>query len=203
MDSKLSLYIPSNKDIKKAANVLTKAFFDYPNYKFVLPNSANRNQQLQILFEILVKYSKKYAKIYATSEDLEGIMLCIPSNTVISNWKMIKCGALRIPLKLGIHFIKKQNIIDKAQDMLRYKHANFSHTYLWAIGVMPEFQNRGYGKKLITALLNDLKEKKTPCYLETGKRLNIEIYKHLGFELIENYHLDDINLDVFSMIWKP
>ena len=191
------------KDIKKAANVLTESFFDYPTYSFSLPNPEKRKKKLQVLFEILVKYSIKYSEIYATSKNLEGIMLCMPPNNNISNWKMIKCGALRIPFRLGIRFITQQDIIDKIQDKLREKHANFPHTYLWAIGVVPDSQKKGFGTKLIRALLDDLKEKNEPCYLETGKKINVEIYRHFGFELVEDYHIDEINIDIFSMIWKP
>jgi hypothetical protein len=197
------IYIPSKKDIKKAASVLTYAFFDYPSFKLSIPNDDNRIKKLQVLFEILVKYSIKYAKIYATSKNIEGIMLYRPPNKNISNWKMIKCGTLRIPFKIGIKFIKMQKKIDKEQERLREKHANFPHGYLWSIAVNKEVQNQGYGKILINYLLDDLRKTSTPCYLETTRRENVNIYNHIGFKLIEEYHIKEIDFDIFTMIWKP
>ena len=48
-----------------------------------------------------------------------------------------------------------------------------------------------------------MKQSNLPCYLETAKRENVNIYEHIGFKVMEEYHNSEHNLDVFSMLWKP
>lgn len=197
------MYFPNNKAISALAAVLSEAFFDYPTYKYSLPDSKSRKRKLLTLFKILVKYSMKYGKVISTSKDNEGLMLLLPPNTKISNWGMIKCGALKIPIKIGFDFIRRQEKIDKIQEKLRQKYAKFPHMYLWAVAVRPELQNKGYGKKLISYLQEELKKEKIQCYLETAKNLNVKIYKKFGFELLEKAYDKEIDRYCFPMLWKP
>jgi len=203
LDMSSSIYMPKRDDTKAAANVLAEAFIDYPLYVYTLPNAATRLRSLQTIFEVEITYAHKYGRIYATSPNLEGVMYCLPKEERrISNWKMVKSGAMKVPLKIGRDFVKRQAPITKVHEKLRAKHANFPHTYLWNIGVKPEYQHNKCSSKLIQYLLSDLSERNESCYLETAVEINVSIYQHFGFEIMETVGFPDLNYTVWAMLWR-
>ena len=205
LNSKISdnILVPRKTQVKEIAKVLSRAFFNYPTFVVSIPNEEKRKRNLHVLFESMVKYCMKYGEIFVTSEELEGVMLCLtPELPKISSWKMIKCGAIKIPFKLGFNFVQKQEHMDKIMEEMRKTHAPFPHTYLWVIAVDPSFQNQKFSSKLIQYLLKNLNEKNLSCYLETVKSENVDIYKHFGFVLKEARIIPEINITTYSMLWK-
>ncbi len=195
--------VPQRHQIPAIARVLADAFVDYPLYTYAIPDPKKRVNALQALFEVEATYALKYGSIYATSDLLEGVMYCLPSDAMfLSNWRMIKSGALKIPLKMGTGFIKKQGVISSVHEDMRAKHANFPHTYLWNIGVKPELKGQGHAGRLVRHLLEELTTKHEPCYLETARESNVKLYEHLGFKLQETREIPGINVTTWAMLWK-
>jgi ribosomal protein S18 acetylase RimI-like enzyme len=75
--------------------------------------------------------------------------------------------------------------------------------YLIIIGVDPKFQGQGFGSKLLKFGLKKLDETNTPCYLETFKKSNVLIYKHFGFDLLDEAPLPNTDLTLYSMLRLP
>ncbi len=195
--------VPQRPQIPAIAHMLADAFADYPIYTYAIPDPKKRVRALQGLFEVEATYALKYGTIHATSDRLEGVMYCLPSTAMFfSNWRMIKSGALKIPLKIGIGFIKRQDPISKIHDTMRAKHASFPHTYLWNIGVKPELKGQGHAGRLVRYLLEELAIKDEPCYLETAREQNVRLYEHLGFTLMESCDIPGTNITTWGMLWK-
>ncbi|NHI94287.1 MAG: N-acetyltransferase [Candidatus Lokiarchaeota archaeon] len=196
--------IKLNKNkLKKAAMIFSRAFQSGPIYMQFIPDDEKRRKDLHILFEGFVCYSFKYGKIYATSENLEGIMAILPSETSnITTWRMLRCGAWKYPLKFGLKFIEQGKQIDEISSTIHRRIAPDPHVYLWLLGVDPSKQGKGFGSKLLRYLLNDCKKKNLPCYLETGKKANLSFYEHFGFEVMEEYHFKDMNLTLWGLLWN-
>ena len=55
------------------------------------------------------------------------------------------------------------------------------------LGVDPQLQNKGYGRLLIEAKLEELDREHAHCYLETSDERNIGYYQRYGFELIHHH----------------
>jgi ribosomal protein S18 acetylase RimI-like enzyme len=197
------IIVPRRDQGRAIASVLAEAFKDYPLFTYALPNPNTREQSLQVLFEVMVTYTMKYGKIYATSDQLEGVLCCLPKEAMlISSWGMIKSGAARVPLKMGLGFIRRQGVTTKVIDALRAKHANFPHTYLWTIGVKPDLKGQGHAGRLVRHLLNELAAKNEPCYLETSRESNARLYEHLGFKVMERHDMPDLQVTTWAMLWK-
>ncbi len=195
--------IPHIHQIKSIARVLAGAFADYPLYTYSIPDRKKRMDSLQALFEVEATYALKYGTIHATSDQLEGVMYCLPSHAMfLSNWRMVKSGALKIPLKMGVGFIKKQGVISSVHEEMRAKHASFPHTYLWNIGVKPDLKGQGHAGRLVRYLLHELEVKNEPCYLETARESNVRLYEHLGFKLLETRKIPNISVTTWAMLWK-
>jgi ribosomal protein S18 acetylase RimI-like enzyme len=197
------IIVPRKDQGRAIASTLAKAFVDYPLFMYAIPDPSRRGQSLQVLFEVMITYTMKYGKIYATSDQLEGVMCCLPSEaTVVSKWGMIKSGAIKVPLKMGFQFIRRQERVHKVLESLRAKHAPFPHTYLWNIGVNPALKGRGHGGRLIRHLLHELAAKNEPCYLETALERNAQLYEHLGFKVMEKHEIPALKMTKWAMLWK-
>ncbi len=195
--------VPQKYQIPAIASVLADAFADYPIYTYAILDPRNRVRALQALFGVETTYALKYGTIHATSDQLEGVMYCLPSTSMfLSNWRMVKSGALKLPLKIGMGFIKRQGIISSVHDAMRVKHASFPHTYLWNIGVKPELKGQGHAGRLVRHLLEELAIKNEPCYLETAREINVRLYEHLGFKLMEAREIPGTSITTWAMLWK-
>lgn len=53
--------------------------------------------------------------------------------------------------------------------------------YLSILGVNPKIQGKGIGRKLIEEIINEAKQNKTHCYIETFEEENHGFYKKMGF----------------------
>ncbi len=195
--------VPQRSQIPTIARVLAEAFADYPLYTYSIPEADRRVRALQALFEVEATYAWKYGTIHATSDQLEGVMYCLPSDGMfLTNWRMVKSGAFKIPLKMGLAFIKRQAIISSVHDTMRAKHAAFPHTYLWNIGVRPDLKGQGHAGRLVRYLLEILAAKQEPCYLETAREGNVRLYEHLGFHVIEQQEIPGTGITTWAMLWK-
>ena len=83
------------------------------------------------------------------------------------------------------------------------RHAPFTHWYLQAIGVDPSLKGKGYASKLLKGKLESFDRKGLACYLETQNEGNIAMYKHYGFEVVEEYVLPNTTFNNWAMLRKP
>lgn len=65
------------------------------------------------------------------------------------------------------------------------------HYYLFAIGVRPGFQGKGFGKQLMRGPLARADAEGMPVYLESSKAENIPFYRSFGFELTDEMTMPD------------
>ena len=58
------------------------------------------------------------------------------------------------------------------------------HYYVYAIGVKPAFQGRGWGARLMQPILGLADAEGVPVYLESANERNLTFYQRLGFRII-------------------
>jgi ribosomal protein S18 acetylase RimI-like enzyme len=66
------------------------------------------------------------------------------------------------------------------------------------IGVLPEAQGKGLASALMNPMIQRMKEKSIPLFLETANRRNVDIYKKKGFQIFETLTIGDRNLVLMS-----
>lgn len=62
------------------------------------------------------------------------------------------------------------------------RHPKFEHAYLFSIGVRPQAQGKGLGRRLIQPVLEACDRTGTPSYLENSNPANTAFYHSCGFE---------------------
>lgn len=203
IEDSFSPFYPTKKHVQKLAKMLANAFMDNPIYRVMIPSNIKRKARLHVLFEFMTTYTLKYGILIASSEALEGVLLALDwDKGGISAWRMLRCGALRIFFSLGIDFIRRQNIVSNVLEEMHVAFAPGTHTYLWNIAVDPVHQGKGFGGTLIRYLLSNLSDQHRPCYLETAKPENVELYKHLGFRIAGTREIDSLGITATGMLWE-
>lgn len=76
------------------------------------------------------------------------------------------------------------------------------HIYLAVLGVSQNNQKRGFGAKMMRALLEEAEKKGLPIYFETGTEGNVRFYEKCGFEVIKEITLPDCNLSMWYIVSK-
>jgi hypothetical protein len=88
------------KDLNRGAEVLARAFFDYPMFDYILGDKHNK-ENIKAVLKYLAKYGYIYGEAYASSSEIEGIVLfCDYKDYNFNFYRSLRSGGLSL-LKLG------------------------------------------------------------------------------------------------------
>jgi ribosomal protein S18 acetylase RimI-like enzyme len=190
MDSKelKKLYRLRMDDVDRASEVLGRAFFDDPDIMKILPDDGVRKGKLKHFFRCFLKFGILYGEVYAPSSDLEGISVWVHSSTKdMTFWRNVRSGFLGLMFKVSGKALSIFGKYGKQMDEATKSVINEEHWFLFIIGVDPEHQRKGYGKKMIEPMLNRIDGEKLPIMLDTNKQNNVGYYEKFGFEVVKTY----------------
>ena len=191
--------------VKDVCRVLGDAFQDDPIMVFAYPDKEERKEKAQYGFYMLYKYGIKNGFAYATSENLEGIIMWLPpKNIYISMWNMIKNGIFYTIRKVGLKMksMKRAMIIFNYSEERHKQLVPYDHWYLQNIAVKPEEQGKGYGGFLLRRMIEDVKSDGLPIYLETNTEKAMSIYLKYGFKILEHGIIPDTDIPLWCMLRK-
>ncbi|MFW9989452.1 MAG: GNAT family N-acetyltransferase [Candidatus Odinarchaeota archaeon] len=189
--------------VKKASEVLSRAFYDNPGFIFTIPDDSERKEKLKYIFEYIIRYDVLYGEVYSPSADLEGIAGWIPFEYIYKTYEAkVKSGGKKVVEELGIEFYKRTKKIEEYTDLIHKRNAPFKHWYLAPLGVEPELQGKGYAGILLKAMFARVEKENLPIYLETNTDKNISIYENHGFEILEDTIILDTDVRLCAMLRK-
>ncbi len=190
------LYKIQKKDLKNAVNVLDNAFSEDSMWKEVF-NDEIKNR---ILTEVMVRFCLKYGNVFSTSNNLEGVMAIGPHGKEMTFWRIIRSGAFSLSMKIA-NESKIMKVLSNAVEEAK-KNLNLGpYIHLLIMGVSQEFQGKGFGGKLLRAIIEKAEIEKLPIYLETQKEENVSLYEKYGFSVKKKIILPDpFNLPMWLMV---
>ncbi len=190
------LYKIQKKDLKNAVNVLDNAFSEDSMWKEVFSDEDKNT----MLTEVMVRFCLKYGNVLSTSDNLEGVMAISPYDKDMTLMRIIRSGAFLLSMKIA-NEAKKLKVLTIAVEEAK-KNLNLGpHIHLLIMGVSQEFQGKGFGGKLLRAIIEKAETEKIPIYLETQKEVNVELYEKFGFSVRKKIILPDpINLPMWLMV---
>jgi ribosomal protein S18 acetylase RimI-like enzyme len=190
------LYKIQKKDLKTAVNVLANAFSKDSMWKEIF-NDEDKNR---ILTEVMVRFCLKYGSVLATSDKVEGVMAITPHDTDMTTWRIIRSGSFFLSLKISKE-AKKMEILSNAVEEAKKSLNLDPYIHLLIMGVSQEFQGKGFGGKLLRALLEKAETEKKSIYLETQKEENVTFYEKYGFSVKKKIILPEpLNLPMWLML---
>jgi GNAT superfamily N-acetyltransferase len=154
----------------------------------------------RILTEVMVRFCLKYGNVLSTSDNLEGIMAIAPHDKDMTLWRITRSGAFLLSMKIT-NEAKKLEVLSNAVEEAK-KNLNLGpHIHLLIMGVSQEFQGKGFGGKLLRAIIEKSETERRPIYLETHKEENVNLYEKFGFSVKKKVILPEpMNLPMWLMV---
>jgi ribosomal protein S18 acetylase RimI-like enzyme len=184
-----------------AAEVLARAFQNYPALKYYYPDNAGRNKVNRYFSAISTYFGVHYGEMYTTSANLEGIAVWMPSANYNMNMRsLLRSVPLSVLLGFGLSAGFKMRAMGEYIDRVHKRLAPFDHWYLLVLGVDPLHQGKGYASRLVRPMLVRADQEELPCYLETNDEADVPIYRHFGFKVIEEGTIPGASVKNWAML---
>jgi GNAT superfamily N-acetyltransferase len=199
------LYRVQKGDIVRASKVLADAFQHDPGWNKIFEGESDIEKRFRAIFEMSVRYGLKYGEVYAPSEDLEGVIAWVPGKCAnMDAWHMIRSGWMGSAMRIGLNAAKKMGAAYKPVTEFRREYmAGHTFRYLLVFGVATELQGKGFGRKLIDAVIEKSDRDGLQLYVGAGSEENLKMYEHFGFRVLKKIILPIIDLPEWEMVREP
>ncbi len=190
------LFKIQKRNLKNAVDVLTDAFSKESMWKEVFTDEDKN----RVLTEVMVRFCLKYGNVLSTSDNLEGVMAIAPHDKDMTAWRVIRSGAFFLSMKIAKE-AKIMEVLSKAIEEAKKSLNLGPYIHLLIMGVSQEFQGKGFGGKLLRALMEKAETERKPIYLETQKEENVSLYEKYGFSVKKKIILPEpLNLPMWLMV---
>lgn len=182
----------------------TRAFEEDPLWTGILPEPGTRLAKMRVLFGFMLRFGVKFGEVYAPSEELEGVAVWLPEKYAETDgWPAMRAGAFWIPFRVDTSSMKRLAAVGRYTSSQRRKHLPGPHRYLALLGVSPEHQRKGYGRRLLRPMLDRLDRENLPAWLDTETEENVRYYERIGFEVRDDHVIPEINVRMWGMCRLP
>ncbi len=172
---------------RAAAAALAASHADYPAFRHVFPHPARRRRALPPFFAAAVRDAVPFGAVYAALERSKALAVAVWLPPGAFPWSVGR------KLRATPSFVRVFAADPGAfRAFMRYgsnaerHHPREQHWYLVVLGVRPEAQRRGLGRRLIAPVLERADHEGMACYLETSDRANVPYYERFGFSVIND-----------------
>ena len=166
------------EDAQAVSSILAEAFSDDPVMTWMFGGSG----PIQRLFDELTR-DVYLAHGFGHISDNAAAALWLPPG-----------GKVRLPfmneLRLAASVLRNGGVsaLKRAKataQVVQSNHPQEPHYYLFAVGVLPAYQGKGFGGRIIRAGLARADRDGASAYLENSKPRNTPLYERLGFQPID------------------
>jgi GNAT superfamily N-acetyltransferase len=187
-----------------AAKTLAEAFQKDPLFDYFFPNYDERARKLQILFSLIVQRGLSEGVVTASSENLEAVAIWFPPDgTEESAWTSLRSTTLMALVEVGIGSYGRIWRFGSHADTIRERYAPAAHWFLQTIGVIPQYQGKGYGTTLLRTQLAILDRYKVTCYLSSQCKDTLAFFERQDFSVVHISSLPCTDIKSWAMLRRP
>lgn len=202
------MIIAKYEDIEAISKLILEGFADDPKMEYQLRNLERKQYILKTIAESQVREFLEKGEVY-TIDNCTGAILSYNSKNVDFN------GFIEILTTMNNELLKiltedeMQTLISTSQDLSKVDNLIWineisgEYYHLMTIVIDKQFRGRGIFRKLISPLLKECDEKKLPILLETHNKENLDIYKHFGFEIVNEFADEKLDFRQYCMVRQP
>jgi ribosomal protein S18 acetylase RimI-like enzyme len=191
------------EQVERASEVLARAFRNDPLAVYLFPDRAERESKLSCVLRSLLRYGYLYGGASATSPQLEGVVVWLPSEQDHwTLWRKIRSGSTLMLFRIGRRAAARWKALDAYLGAMKKRHVPSAHYYGLLLAVDPVYQGKGYGGALLRAVLAEVDRQRRPCYLETLTEKDVSFFQHFGFRVVEEGIVPGTELMVWGMMRK-
>ncbi len=181
-----AVYRLDGAHVDDAARILTRAFFDYPMWTWILPDEAHRREALPAVMRASVRWGLLMGQTFGLGDPLHAVAIWAPPG--MADTDIDPDGALtgwtECVAPLGEEAMSKFETFVAAQRPFRDTMIPAGGWYLPWLGVDPAGQRAGAGAALLRHMFGRLDAEARAVYLETEKAANVPYYEGHGFRLV-------------------
>jgi GNAT superfamily N-acetyltransferase len=198
------LYNVTKRDVKKVIETLVQAFFDDRLLGYFFPEPESRVRFLPKFFNYRVRNGLIDGKIFATSENVEGVVILTKSEYKQFSWlRAIRTGGIGLYRAAGSEIASKMREAEGLIVAKRNECISEPHWYMGSLAVRPDYQGKGLASKLIQPVLELCSSQSKLCVLETQDEDLVQMYKHYGFDVVDSFTLPIANMRHWVMAKQP
>ena len=196
-----NLFRLTKAQLKPAAAMVARAFQDNSLSVHFFPDVSKRRDKLPYIFQFMISCGLLYGEAYATSPNLEGVAVWLPSEKA----RMTRRGdigneGLSRLFKVERETAAKWGSFDDYVSSMHERLVPFKHWYLQLLGVDPACQGKGYGGTLLKAMFARIDKERLPCFLETDEKRDVSFYQHYGFKVVEEGIVPGSEVTIWAML---
>lgn len=174
---------PDAAQLWATGELLARAFVADPVLCHAEPDELRRGRWMSLLYRTFVRYAAVKGGIEV---DGKAAALWLRNETQPPFWRGLLYGSLRIALALGWRATWRC-LRHEGWCQARVRQLGFERFgYVWFLGVEPEAQRSGHGRRVLGAALAAMRMRgHETCLLKTESAVNVAYYRGLGFHLVE------------------
>jgi len=161
-------------------------------FNYFAPNLLVEHKNLVHLFSAGIRDCVEHGEVWVarTNGTLVGVAAWLPPGVFPATSGV---RALRQGLRIAPQYLRNRNRRTgfKMLNEMTARHPHDEHWYLMILATDPLHQRRGIGKALIEPTLARADEIGVTAYLETQTQANVAYYRGFGFEVIDEFSVDD------------
>lgn len=198
-----NIYRISKKDIGQCADLMSRAFHDDPSIRYLLGGSDMGSNDWRYFNTILKAVYGKCAML-STDGSLNDLLILFPPKLKsVPAVGFFANGGASLSGLYNRGLLKRTINYEGNCKAVKERFVSRDAWYCMCFVVSPEKQGQGKGSSLIRPVLREMDGKNAPLYLETHKLVNTEIYKHLGFDLVDVSAIPGTGISQYAMLRKP
>lgn len=134
----------------------------------------------------------------ATIDNL--IVLCPPGYRGIPTMRFLRSGGISTVCKIGLSAIKRSIIFEKNAVEVRNRFSDDKTWYLMTFAVRAGKTHHGLGSAVLRPVLDWMDKNHYSVYLETHKAVNVEMYEHFGFQVVDTCMVPGSQIKQYGML---
>ena len=200
---KAGLYIVTEKDLDRLAQVAADAYQDYPLHNWLTKGTYDPKAS-ELIMRISLKAMTEDAVIYADSEEINGFAAWLPFGfTGSKTLPFLLNGGLSLILHSGLGIIGRLLTYETYAMDLKKEFTDHYDWYLYNLSIKKDAQGKGLASKLLRPMLGFCDDEKMVAYLETNKESNVGLYLHYGFDLMREECIPKTPVLHYAMVRYP
>ena len=193
-------------EVDNIATALSYAFIRDPLFNAFFPHNPPHCPLSYYTFRFLVRHTIENGELTLTHihNTCVGAALWLPSESVKRSFAdEVRCGGIDMLRHQGIAALLRQMSASKQMAEKHTALLPMPHYYLSVLGLRPEAQGMGLATQLITPMLERADSEAKPCYLDTHNEANVNLYRHYGFDVVDQDVMKGLAVKHWVMIRSP
>jgi GNAT superfamily N-acetyltransferase len=198
-----SIGLIEKRDIRDTGRVLARSFAESPLMVHCVPDDRRRPAILRSFFRAIVRDARPFDGVFVArdADRVRGAAVWLPPgryppSTARQLRQMTRAFALG---PMGPRALQPSLRYLRAAERV---HPKAMHWYLAVLGVDPDYQGRGLGRRLLEPILERADTEAQPAYLETDREQNLAFYARFRFGLVDTLHPDGPDAPAQWTMWR-